>query len=205
MGGSASRTVVRTASQNGSAGKAATEAHVTAAQQTLEQLPADSAVRKDAAEAAQYKAWRAAQEQADAAALEQHSERDERLTGLMHQAMQRTEGRIQFREHFLSMPESSTSAAMVQEVRHQYACVWNVWSRLASGVRTSGSEARKNRPTVLAEGTAWYLLSNYASRCERCRRTCCDTCDWQQLGQHFGSGKARRDCHRSTLQSSRSV
>lgn len=88
------------------------------ATQALEQLPADSAVRRDAAHAAEYKAWRAAQEQGvDAiAALEQSSERDPQLDNMMQQAMQRSEGRIRFQEHFLPMPDSSQTDAMVQEV-----------------------------------------------------------------------------------------
>ena len=118
MGASTSRAAVRTASQNGSVGRAASEVQAASANQMLEQLPTDSAVRRDAAYAAEYKAWRSAQEQgADAiAALEQQSERDPQLNDMMQQAMQRTEGRIQYQEHFLPMPDSTQTVAMVQEV-----------------------------------------------------------------------------------------
>ena len=120
MGASASRAVAKTASEAAPAQQAAAEASAAAvaAQQALEHLPADSAVRKDAARATQYKEWRAAQEQGlDGVQLEEQSARDPGLNDMMHQTMQREEGQIQYREHLLPMQESPFAQTLVQEMR----------------------------------------------------------------------------------------
>ena len=83
----------------------------------LQRLPQESAVKRDAERAEQFKEWRAAQEQGlDGVDLEQQNARDAGLDSLMRQTMRSAEGRIEYQEHFLPMPDGRLTQSLAAQV-----------------------------------------------------------------------------------------
>lgn len=107
MGGTVSRAASRApaAAAQAAKGRSASPAQAQV-QKSLEGLPETSAVRRDAVVSEQFEQWRAAHEQhLDGIPLEEQNAKDGNLAQLMQQTMQQPSGRIEYREHLLSMPE----------------------------------------------------------------------------------------------------
>lgn len=82
----------------------------------LASLPANSAVRRDAQDAATLKEHRLAQE-AGGLPLEELNSKDEGLVALMQQTMTTDEGNIRFREHVLPLNDDKFTTDLVSKVR----------------------------------------------------------------------------------------